>query len=403
MIHRISLLSFCVILTWLVVTIWPVPVVAQMRAMPPSIAEPEPPVPEGRHRTLLPGGTDSPTADDFVPTFVVTDEDQDSPESTVYGMSPTRAPSSTTPEYSDIGPVATSVPGGRAQWMNVDTPHGQMDGPTFPGYPWFGQFSGGFLQSFGTESWTWQMLPEGLIYRSYLANPKGSRLATKWVHERKRGWISDSTVGGHVGLIRYGTQNPLWPEGWQLDVEGAAFPRLSVDRDRDLVSVDFRAGVPLSFRRGTWETKFGYYHISSHLGDEYMVTFPAAHRVNYVRDSLVLGLSLWPDPELRLYAEADWAFYTGGGAKPWQFQIGIDYAPAEPNGFRGGPFAAVNGWFRQETNFACNLTAQLGWAWRGRAGSLFRVGGQFYTGKSEQYQFASTYERQAGFGMWYDF
>ena len=33
----------------------------------------------------------------------------------------------------------------------------------------------------------------------------------------------------HVGLLRYGAPGAANPEGWQLDIEGAAFPRLTLD------------------------------------------------------------------------------------------------------------------------------------------------------------------------------
>ena len=77
------------------------------------------------------------------------------------------------------------------------------------------------------EPWTWQVLPTGLMYKSYLAGGREPRFGTQFVHERSQGWLWDTTLGARVGLLRYGTENDFWPEGWQLDVEGAAFPRLS--------------------------------------------------------------------------------------------------------------------------------------------------------------------------------
>jgi hypothetical protein len=106
--------------------------------------------------------------------------------------------------------------------------------------------------------WTWQILPEGLLYRSYLAGSREPRIAIHWVHEQSRHWLWEATLGGRVGLLRFGDHDPLRPEGWQLDVEGAAFSRMSIEDHRDLVSVDFRFGFPLTFRRGPWEAKLGF-------------------------------------------------------------------------------------------------------------------------------------------------
>jgi hypothetical protein len=249
--------------------------------------------------------------------------------------------------------------------------------------------------------WTWHVLPDGLMYRSYLAGPREPRFASEWVHEEHRGWIWDATLGARVGLIRLGTQDALWPEGWQLDAEAAAFPRLS--GDRDLISNDFRVGVPLTTRMGPWETKLGYYHISSHLADEFMVNADSLDRINYVRDCVVLGLAYRPGPDWRLYGETAYAFHTDGGAEPWEFQFGVEYSPARPTGFRGAPFLAVNGSLRQEVDYGGSLTAQAGWQWRGVSGKLARLGVHYFNGKSEQRQFFREFEEQLGLGLWYDF
>ncbi len=260
--------------------------------------------------------------------------------------------------------------------------------------------SGGYQAS---PFWSWQVAPDGIIYKSYLAGGREPRMGSQWFHDRNLGWLWDSTLGGRVGLIRYGTTDAAWPEGWQLDFEGAAFPRLDLENDRDLVSVDFRFGFPLTLRRGPWEWKFSYYHLCSHLGDEYMLAHPDAERRNFVRDALVLGLALRPHPDLRLYAEVGYAPWVDGGSEPWEFQFGVDYSPMEPSGFLGAPFLAVNGRLREEVDFGGNFTVQTGWQWRGETGNLFRMGVHYFNGMSDQYQFFRTFEEHIGLGLWYDF
>ncbi len=253
------------------------------------------------------------------------------------------------------------------------------------------------------EPWSWQVLPEGVIYRSYQAGAKEPRFASAWVHERDLGWIWDVSLGGRVGLIRYGTRDALYPEGWQLDFEGAALPRLDLEHDRDVVSTDYRAGVPLTYGEGPFRWKFAYYHLCSHLADEYLLRIPDAKRLNYIRDSLVLGGSYYWGDDLRLYAEAAWAFSSDDGAEPWEFQFGIDYSPRKPTRFDGAPFVAVNGHLREEIDFGGNLVFQTGWQWRGPAGHLFRTGMQYYVGKSDQFEFFDDYEEKLGLAIWYDF
>jgi hypothetical protein len=308
-------------------------------------------------------------------------------------------------------------------------------GPQYPGSPYLGSpnpgspYPGATFGSppllnrnpniglpFGDGNvWNWQVLPEGLLYKSYLAGPKESRMGTELSYTRGHGWFWDATLGARIGLLRYGTEDSLWPEGWQWDVEGAAFPRLDLASDRDLHSVDFRAGTVLTHRNGPWEWKFGYYHLSSHMGDEYLLQSignadPSqpigslqTDRINYVRDSLIYGFALRPHPDWRFYAEVGWAFNTDGGARPWEFQVGGEYSPAAPTGIAGTPFVAANGHLRQDNDFSGNFVLEAGWQWRGRSGHLARFGGYYFNGMSEQYQFFDRFEDQVGLGLWYDF
>lgn len=253
------------------------------------------------------------------------------------------------------------------------------------------------------ECWMWQILPAGLIYKSYLAGNRQSRIGSQLTRDRILGWVWDSTLGAKIGLLRYGTTNDFWPQGWQLDFDGAAFPRVSLEDDRDLVACDYRIGMPLTYRKGRLEMSLGYYHYCSHIGDEYVLQHPNFNRINYVRESIVLGLGAYLNPNLRLYWESSWAFYTDGQARPWKFQFGADFCTNEPTGAAGAPFFAINGHLHEETDFSGSMTVQTGWMWRGCSGRMFRFGMQYFNGLSDQAQFYRTFEEQIGAGLWYDF
>lgn len=250
---------------------------------------------------------------------------------------------------------------------------------------------------------TFQVLPPGLMYTSYLAGVREPRFASQWVSEATQGAFWDIALGGRVAVLRWGTADPVNPQGCEVQMEGAAFPRLARDYEMELIACDYRFGIPVAFARGRHRYKIGYYHLCSHLGDEWMLRYPELERINYVRDSMVVGYSFYATPDLRLYAEAGCAFGTDGGAEPWEFQFGIDYSPAQPTGLRPVPFMAVNGHLREEVDFGGNITAQVGWQWRGMTGNLLRMGLQCFVGKSEQFEFWNQYESKLGFGMWYDF
>jgi hypothetical protein len=255
----------------------------------------------------------------------------------------------------------------------------------------------------GEEGWAWHALPDNIIYPSYLAGVKEPRLATTVNYDKDIGWTWDSALGVRVGLLRYGTEGTERPDGYELGIEGAAFPRLDLEHDRDLVSVDFRFGVPLTFGCGRFQSKLAFYHACSHLGDQYMLLYPDLARTDYSRDAIVWGNSYYLTDDLRLYGEVSWGFYVWGAARPWEFQFGVEYSATQCDGVCGSPFAAVNADLREDVDYGGNLVVQAGWQWRSPTGHLFRVGVQYFNGKSEQFQFLNRNEEKIGIAIWYDF
>jgi hypothetical protein len=255
------------------------------------------------------------------------------------------------------------------------------------------------------ESWSWQWLPTGLIYHSYMAGVHEPRMAIVSFHEGANRTLWDATLGGRVGLLRFGDCEPISPQGYQLDFYGAAIARLDVENQQDLDSTDYVFGLPLTYGTGSWQFKFGYAHLSSHMGDELAIREPGTldERVNYVRDSIVLGISCYPHPAWRQYAEVGWAFHLGGGAQPWEMQFGTELSRPGPTGRLGTPFVAVHGRMREEHNYGGDVSVQAGLLRRGLLDQTLRLGVHYYNGKSSQFQFFDNSEEQIGLGLWYDF
>ncbi|MEC7695626.1 MAG: DUF1207 domain-containing protein [Planctomycetota bacterium] len=263
--------------------------------------------------------------------------------------------------------------------------------------------------------WSWTLLPDELIYRPELASLHTARLALSALNIKGfdpvglpggNNWYWDSALGARVGIIRYGSPNGSYPQGFQFDVEGAVFPRVDSDGST-LIATDYRLGLPMSFGWRRYQTKFGFYHVSSHMGDEYLInTGPAAiaNRINYVTNSIVWGNSYQWNEAIRTYIDAAWAFNFDGGARPWQFQFGAEYSPICATGFRGSPFVAANGHILQALNWGGNIVLQVGWQWRAKDyGNLLRFGFQYLEGMTPRYEFFQNSERQLGLGLWYDF
>ncbi len=264
-----------------------------------------------------------------------------------------------------------------------------------PGQPIFGD---------GTPYW-WrpQFLPNGLLYKTYLAGPKEPRFASMWLYEFDKGWIWDVALGARVGIVRIGSDTPHNPQGFQIDLDGAAFPRLDMENQEDLESADFRVGVPLTWAYGPWHWKIGYDHISSHVGDEFLKKHPGFERLNYVRDAIVFGLGYYITPDLRVYGEASWGFHVDV-AEPWALQFGVEYSPTGIYEWYGTPFWALNAQLFEEHDFGGGFNAMAGWQWRSReTDRRLRAVVQYFNGKSAQYAFFDEHEQLLGLGLMLDF
>ena len=152
--------------------------------------------------------------------------------------------------------------------------------------------------------------------------------------------------------------------------------------------------------------KFGYSHLSSHLGDEFAISHPGAlaNRINYSRDSIVWGNSYYVIPAWRLYGEVGWAPKRDDHAGRFTSQFGSELSRPGPTGDHATPFFAINGRLRNDDNeLMGDMNVQAGWLRRGILGQTLRYGFDYYNGKSDQSQFYYRFEEQLGAGVWYDF
>lgn len=252
----------------------------------------------------------------------------------------------------------------------------------------------------------WLLLPDGLLYDTYLAGPKEPRLQWVMMHDSHNNTnIWEATLGGRVGLLRYGTHGAKNPQGFQLDLDGAVFARVLPDEPSSMLAAsDYRVGVFGTWRHNRVAWKAGYYHISSHIGDEFLIANPMYPRMNYVRDSLVVGTSYDMAQNTRIYGEIGNAVGHQGGAKPLEFQFGAEYTPKARSAFRGAPFAAVNNSIREDFDWINGVNVVGGWGWEGPDSSRrVRIGMQYYNGPSLQYSFLNRQENLFGGGIWLDY
>ena len=170
-----------------------------------------------------------------------------------------------------------------------------------------GTFSDYFHECFlwPDQPYEYVTLPATLLWKPPIANLREPQFYGIFHNMGGKSYI-DTAIGAQFGLGRIapaGRSDPtkqLENEGIQLDVFGAVFTRF--DPKRFLTAADYRAGIPLTYKRGPWSTKLSYEHTSTHIGDEYSEAYNVKQKP-LVLDEVVYGLSRYFGDHLRLYGQ----------------------------------------------------------------------------------------------------
>jgi len=103
-------------------------------------------------------------------------------------------------------------------------------------------------------------------------------------------------------------------------------PKPKINAGTELKNTDYFVGIPIQYVRNKWSFRLRMYHISSHLGDEFLVNNPGFVRVNPSREAVDLFASY------QVYSF--WRIYGGPGVnvhsdrtfkiKPLYFEYGTE-------------------------------------------------------------------------------
>jgi hypothetical protein len=247
-----------------------------------------------------------------------------------------------------------------------------------------------------------QFFPDSLIYHPYLAGPREPRTGIQFFSNDDGGWSWFSTVGGQIGLLRYGTYDAFRPQGLQLDIEGAAQFRSSNADMFNFASTNVRFGFPLTVGWGSQETKLELCFFRAEAAGSNAEYLPYPMNQVFQQEAMVLGHSIHLTDMLRVYGEAIYLLHSNQDGN-WEFQFGTELAPVDPTRLWGSPFAAANVYLLEQENYGGNLMLQAGWLWRGRDARMLRVGVFYSNGLSNSSVLVNANEQQIGFGLWRDY
>lgn len=233
----------------------------------------------------------------------------------------------------------------------------------------------------GARRETW--FPKGpMLYEPYIAAPRQSRTAVKMQYPLGdgRNVKIENTLGFQRSVLRW-TSEEKPAEGTELEFEAAVFARFDLHEKYDMDASDWRFGIPLVHRDGDFAWKIHLYHMTSHLGDEY-IERTGAEQSPYHLEEAAFGLSWDASTGSRFYGEAAAAIYTGEPTESGRFQAGWEWVGGKwSSGF--APYLAADVQARKEQDWTPGATLAVGVAY----GRDFRFGVEYYNGRDPQTQF----------------
>jgi hypothetical protein len=177
--------------------------------------------------------------------------------------------------------------------------------------------------------------------------------------------------------------------GLAVGVQGGVFGRFSLhSNERDLIGTDWLITVPFVLHRGDHWFELEYFHMSSHLGDEYSQRFDL-EGINYSRDA-VRGLAyIRVISIVGAYGGGGWAYNVHPDEDDrWTAQFGAEFVERTSDKFVS-PYGAVDMQLEQETDWDPRVNVQIGALFpRLIPGREARIAAEFLTGPSPQGQFA---------------
>jgi hypothetical protein len=249
------------------------------------------------------------------------------------------------------------------------------------------------------------LFPRRPVFAPLLADPRepgfsGAMLSYRPGADVSRVWAA--SFGATLGIV----EGALSAQGrWQLGLQGDVFTLWNLDTvSDDHINADFLVGLPLTWRRGRLSAMARLHHVSSHLGDEFVLTHPRVSRMNLAYEALDLKVS---------YDLSDrWRVYGGGGRMirrdprgvgPGSLQAGAEYTHDRAY-LRGllRPVAAVDlqkheksGWETTDVSARAGLQVEH----RFQASRRALLLGEFYKGKDPNGQFFRRSIHYLGLGL----
>ncbi len=245
-----------------------------------------------------------------------------------------------------------------------------------------------------------------VLFQPLVADPRQPQYSVAY-----RG--ADRVIGKVAAAVDLGDEFPIfrWRDVWwgrgdlQIGLEAGIFavfsyvdiPPHESDESCELVNTDYWVGIPLSYAYNEWSYRLRLYHISSHLGDEFLVNHPEfiANRKNPSFEAIDLFTSYQISSNLRGYAGAGVVVHSDESFKlkplyvEYGFELRLFGQRFEYHRLFGTPFLAIHTENWQQRHWDIDVTVMAGYELSKLqgVGRKLRMFAEYHAGFSYEGQF----------------
>ena len=188
-------------------------------------------------------------------------------------------------------------------------------------------------------------------------------------------------------------------EGFRVDYQlaGGVYHQFDLSQSLDGLGYDGSIFSTVTLKKDSLAFDFAVFHLSGHLGDEYVSETKRA-RLEYSRNEALMALR-WQNNVFLIHSEVGWDYSKSKAAPddPWRLRQEFQYKFLS-NG-ASSFFSALDLECKPELNWRANTALQLGYSLAKDERERFRAYLEFYDGGSRLSEFYGENERMISFGL----
>lgn len=152
--------------------------------------------------------------------------------------------------------------------------------------------------------WVEWLVEKPPLFRPFLADPRQITMSAGWRFNDNT-LVKNVIPVSYAGSIYFCRFYNVWP--WcgqlQIELEGALWAVFDPLHDSSpLIDADYYVGVPITYAINRWQFRLRGYHISTHIGDEFLLNHPFFRRKNPSAEYLDFYISHDVTDEIRIYS-----------------------------------------------------------------------------------------------------